>query len=98
MDAKYISNFCIWNIIIDCDFDLHDSTCHAHQTSVADIQLLLPVKYVLSFMADDKALDSACKWINDPSLMLDLNWNVTPLQVMYRPMKKVYDVILKTFL
>ena len=41
--------------------------CH---TSVADVQLLLSTEYVVS-------LGRACKYINNPSLMPDLNLNVS---------------------
>ena len=33
---------------------------------------------MLSVMSPEKAFQRVCTYINDPSLMPDLNWNVSP--------------------
>ena len=75
-DAKYISNFQIYNIINDSALELEDTFDQICCASAADIEVLLPAEYVFSQVPDDNGFGRACKYINDPNFMLDLNWNV----------------------
>ena len=53
---------------------IFNPTSHVRHTCVADIQLWMPADYIVSKLPDIKAFGRACKYINDPSIMPDLNW------------------------
>ena len=67
-------DFHICQVINDRAYDLQDPTGHVRCTSVTDIKLLMPAEYIVSMLLDIKAFGWSCKYINDPSLMLDLKW------------------------
>ena len=70
--CKVYFNFHIFKVINDKEFDLLNSSMHACQAIVADIQLLLPAEYNINFLHDAKAFYTACKYINAPGLMDNL--------------------------
>ena len=54
-DTKYMPNFHIFTVIDDRTYHLQDPTGHVRHASVADIQLLMPAKYIVSMLPDIKA-------------------------------------------
>ena len=49
---------------------------HMQWASLTDIQLLFLADFIVSLLPDDKPFGQACKFKNDPSLMLDLKQDV----------------------
>ena len=47
---------------------------HIWYAVVTDINLLIPAEYIISFLPDTKTFGRACKYINDPFLMMNLKW------------------------
>ena len=68
-----ITNFRICKIINDRAYDLQDLTGNVGHAVIADIQLLMPAEYIVNLLPHTRTFGKACKYINDPSLMLDLN-------------------------
>ena len=62
-----VPNFPFCKVINDRAYDLQDPTGHVRCTTVAEIQLLMPAKYIVSMLPDIKAFGCACKYINDSS-------------------------------
>ena len=71
-DVKYLPNFCICKVISERMYDSQDPTGHVKRTAIADIQLLMPVEYIVSTLPDITVFEQACKDINYPSTMPDL--------------------------
>ena len=73
-ETKYMPNFRICQVINDMAYDLQDPSVHDQHAAVAHIQLLMLSKYIVSLLPDTRVFRRACKDINDPSLMPDVNW------------------------
>ena len=76
MDARYVSNFHICKVINERVYGLQVLCGYICQALVADIQLLLPVEYIVSFLLDTKAFERSHKYVNDPSIMPQLHQTI----------------------
>ena len=52
-----------------------DPTGHVQCSAIADIQLLMPAKCILSLLPGETSFGKAGYYINNPSLIPDLNWS-----------------------
>ena len=71
-DAKYMPNLHICKVKNEKGYDLQDPAGHIQHATVPDIQLLMPAECIVSMLLNVRAFRWACKYINDPFLMPDL--------------------------
>ena len=69
-------NFHVCKVFNDRACDLQDPSGLVRCASIADTQLWMPAKYIVSVLPDIQVYGWASKYINDPSLMSDLKWKI----------------------
>ena len=80
-------DICICKVINDRAYDLQDPTCHVRHASMADIQLLMSAEYIVHILPEIKVFGWGCMYINGPSLMADLKWQISSVgnvQILYK--------------
>ena len=73
--AKHMTNFRMCKIIHDRIYDLQNPSGHVWCLALAGIQLLMPAEYIVSLLPDKIEIWRTCRYINDPSIMPNLNWS-----------------------